>query len=119
MKKHLILSIPSEDAALEAVQKALSTVKEVKKVVVFGSRVRGDFHGESDLDLLIVLTGLEVKDRVIKILHDIELDYEVPISPLVLTEKEYKKNKELKSRFIENIETQGVLLYDTDKERKT
>ncbi len=34
------MSLPTEEAALEAIHKALSNVKEVKKVVVFGSRVK-------------------------------------------------------------------------------
>ncbi len=106
------LANPSEIIALEKIALSLSGLSGVEKVVFFGSRSRGDFGGSSDLDLLIVITDIGIKNVLIRILHDIELDYDVPISPVIFTGKEYEINKRLKSSFIENVEREGVVLYD-------
>ena len=114
IKSILKLAKKAEINALEKVAGSLSTLPEIERVLFFGSRARGDFDGSSDLDLLIVVTDIRVKNRVIGILHDIELEYDVPISPVVFTSKEYKINKSLKSTFIENLERDGIALYDSN-----
>ncbi len=113
----LKLAQKSEIDALESMVKSLSAFSEVEKLVFFGSRVRGDFDVESDMDILIVLTNLEVKERIIAVLHDIELENDMPISPVIFTSKEYEINKRLKSSFVENIEREGILLYAAEHKR--
>lgn len=118
MRKRLALKF-AQEAELRALEKAtreLSAFPEIEKIVLFGSRVRGDFTGSSDLDLLIVLTDIRIKDRVISVLHDIELEYEAPLSPAIFTGREYAINKRLKSGFIENTEREGVVLYDAERQ---
>jgi len=106
------LAQKAELKAIESISYSLSTIPETKKVVFFGSRARGDFSGASDLDVLVVISNIEVKNDVIRLLHDIELEYDVPLSPVIFTSKEYEKNKELNSSFIENIEREGIVLYE-------
>lgn len=103
----------AEINALERVTKSLSALPEIERIVFFGSRARGDFNCSSDIDLLIVVTDIRIKNRVISILHDIELEYDVPISPVIFTSREYEINKKLKSSFIENLEREGIVLYDS------
>ncbi len=106
-----------EVASLEKIVLSLSTFTEIEKIVFFGSRLRGDFDGFSDMDILIVMSNIHLKNKIIGILHDIELEFDVPISPVIFTSKEYKVNKELKSGFIENIEREGMILYDAKIKR--
>lgn len=110
-KYSLKLAQNSEINALEKVVKSLSALSDIEKVVCFGSRVRGDFVGSSDIDLLVILTDIKMKDIVISILHDIELEFDVPLSPVIFTAKEYLINKKLKSNFIKNVEREGIVLY--------
>lgn len=104
-------ALKSEVEALDKVAHGLSTLPEVERAVLFGSRSRGDFEGLSDFDLLVIVSDIRIKDRVIGILHDIELKYDMPISPVIFTSKEYGMNKRLKSGFVENIEKEGIVLY--------
>lgn len=115
IKSSLKLAQDAEINALEKVAESLSAFPEVERVIFFGSRARGDFDGSSDIDLLIVVTDIRIKNSVISILHDIELEYDVPISPVIFTSREYGINKKLKSSFIENLEREGIVLYDYNR----
>lgn len=78
--------------------------KEVDKVVLFGSRARGDFKNNSDVDLCIYGENLTHK-ILAKISMDInELD--TPLSFDILQFNELSK-KEL----IDNILREGVVIY--------
>jgi len=84
---------------------------------LFGSKVRGDFHRDSDIDIFILVKERtpNIEDMVseIEVNHDIE--YGLPFSTVLYSLFEYKKNKELGSFFFENVEKEGVILYETDK----
>ncbi len=110
----LKLAKDAERRALEKIATSLADIPQIEKIVVFGSRVRGDFRGSSDLDVLLVLSDIRVKNRAIGILHDIELEYDVPISPVIFTKREYEMNEKMKNKFIVNIEKEGIVLYDAN-----
>jgi len=83
----------------------------ILSIRLFGSRVRGDFEKYSDIDIFILVkenNGL--RDKISDIAADYFLEYNVPISPVVYSLFEYKKNKELGSFFFEEVEKEGVLL---------
>lgn len=113
----LRLASESEISALKEIALSLSALSGVEKVFFFGSRSRGDFDGSSDMDILIVVSDIHIKDKVIRVLHDIELEYDVPISPVIYTGTEYETNKKFGSSFIENIENEGIVLYDSKDRR--
>ena len=118
-KFSLKLAKQSEIEALKKITLSLSTFPEIDLVVFFGSRARGDFEGHSDMDLLVIIKDISLKNQVIGVLHDIELDYEVPISPVIFTSREYAMNKKLKNGFVGNIEKEGVVLYDSQRKRQS
>ncbi len=113
---HLPLARAGEITALKEAAISLSIYHDVLKVVVFGSRVRGDFRGDSDMDLLVVISQMDLKlmGEVIHILSELELKYDVPIVPTIYTKKEYDVNKSMGSPFITNVEREGVILYDSE-----
>jgi len=116
-KSALKLAQKAEINALERIAQSLSAIPEIQRVIFFGSRARGDFNGSSDLDILIVIKDIKAKNKVISVLYDIELEYDVPISPVIFTSKEYGINKKLKGSFIENVEREGIVLYDSKRKR--
>jgi hypothetical protein len=80
-------------------------------IKLIGSKVRGDFDKDSDIDILIIVKDYLVdKEKVIDVLYSIDPYYEAKISPIIYSEFEYKKNKELESLFIEEVEKEGVNL---------
>ena len=83
----------------------------LKKIIIFGSSARGDYHKGSDLDLIIV--G-EFKERFIdRIGKIIELnDTNLEIDAMVYTEEEFQKMIQERRPFIEQALEEGIVVYE-------
>ena len=83
----------------------------LKKIIIFGSFARGDYHKGSDLDLIIV--G-EFKERFIdRIGKIIELnDSDLEIDAMVYTEEEFQKMIQDRRPFIEQALEEGIVVYE-------
>jgi len=83
----------------------------IKKIIIFGSFARGDYHKGSDLDLIIV--G-EFKERFIdRIGKIIELnDSDLEINAIVYTEEEFQKMIKERRSFIEQALEEGIVVYE-------
>jgi len=85
--------------------------EEIVSIRLFGSKIRGDFTKDSDIDIFILVKKRkEVRDKVSDIAADYFFETNIPLSPVVYSLYEYKKNKELGSFFFENVEREGVIL---------
>jgi len=88
--------------------------EKLELIMLFGSRVKGDFDEESDLDVLVVVEG---DDRwpywreITDLTSDLLLDYEVNISALVLDEEHYQWLMEHRTAIYHNTTREGVLLW--------
>ena len=109
----LPLASDPEKLALEAVGSAARDHSSVARIVAFGSRARGDFSGESDLDLLVLLDDISAREDVVKFIFRIERKHDVSLSPVIYTIDEYAINRKLGSGFVANIEREGVVIYDS------
>lgn len=105
----------------EEVKAALSALKErmgalvgqdLVKLVLYGSRARGDAEPDSDVDVAIIVRGLDraMKDRIFRAVAEIEVDLLVPLSTLVLSEADYHGLIERERRIALDIEKEGVPL---------
>jgi len=86
-----------KDNEREAIREATRMLKEkfpVKKVILFGSKARGDDNPESDIDLLL-LTIRPINWRehqsIIHALFDLGMRYDVIFSILDTTEADYEQ----------------------------
>jgi predicted nucleotidyltransferase len=82
------------------------------KMVLFGSRARGDYSEESDVDVAILVRGLtrEMKRRILDKVAEIELEYLLPISALVFSQDEFDHLKQKERRIALDIEREGIPL---------
>ncbi len=95
-------------------------IKKVKKLMggqllelkLFGSKARGDFDDESDIDILVVVDSddWKLRDKICAIAADADIEYGCNISPVVYTKKEHEKNKYFRTLFIQEIEREGIFL---------
>jgi predicted nucleotidyltransferase len=83
----------------------------LKKIIIFGSFARGDYHKGSDLDLVIV--G-EFKDRFIDRIGKIIAlnNSDLEIEAMVYTEKEFQKMIQERRPFIEQVLEEGIVVYE-------
>ena len=78
-------------------------------ILVFGSYARGDADNESDFDVLIVLDRVDhyaaEVDRIGQIISDLSLAYGVSISPVFVSEWEWRHGD---STFFTNVREEAV-----------
>lgn len=94
---------------LEIAKEFAKSLKDVEKIILFGSVARGEDKGDSDVDILIISRNKQkTKDRVIRKAMDILLDTGTYISVKVISPLEFERLKN--THFIAQIEKEGVLL---------
>ncbi|MFQ6052589.1 MAG: nucleotidyltransferase domain-containing protein [Candidatus Hydrothermarchaeota archaeon] len=86
---------------------------KVDSIIVYGSVARKNATKESDIDILIISDEKsKIEDRVSDIRAEIDLEYDTLITLIYLTPKELEHRIRVGSPFIEDVLTQGVVLYD-------
>jgi predicted nucleotidyltransferase len=83
----------NESKAIEAAIKMLKGEFSVSKVILFGSKARGDHDEHSDIDLLVIASKLlhwKEEKAIIGALFDIGMEYDVLFSPLFTSVDEWE-----------------------------
>lgn len=79
---------------------------------LFGSKARGDFMPDSDLDLLIILKNddWKTKDTVRFIAADVSLEYDVLINTHILSQARWEKMARQQATLWQEVRRDGVPL---------
>jgi len=113
MNNRLALNQKEEQAVkafVSAIRKDLRD--QLLEIKIFGSKVRGDYSQDSDIDILIVLkrrSKLLIDTLYVKLL-DIELEYDSKISLTIFSQAEYQHNVNAHTPFMESLANEGVTL---------
>lgn len=85
----------------------------VVRVVLYGSKVRGDYDQESDLDLLVVMNSDDphLLEAAGQISFPLKLDYGVALSDLVVGASRYDWMRRHEEPLFRNIRDEGVELW--------
>jgi predicted nucleotidyltransferase len=83
---------------------------ELVRVVLFGSKARGDASVESDIDVLTVVRSEDWKlgDEIRDIGYELEIAHGVVLSIQVMGQRQYQELKARGSTFLEQVEQEGV-----------
>ena len=109
---------PNELEALESLVNRLGQRygDDLQRLVLFGSKARGDFDEESDLDVLVVVRMSEGDywqhwNKIIDLTYDLELKYNVVFSLLIKNEPEYALMRQWNLLINRNIDQDGIGLW--------
>lgn len=83
----------------------------LKKIILYGSRARGDFTEGSDCDFLIVVDKRdeEVRERILRIEVEMLDKYNTLFASIVCDEKEWEKESRFPLGI--NIDREGIALW--------
>jgi predicted nucleotidyltransferase len=101
------------DELLEQVKQTVHEIEPDADIILYGSRVRGDVHAESDWDFLILLDGVVDDARTDAIRHrlyDIEWDCGEVLSSIVRSRQEWHTPLHRITPFSKVVREQGILI---------
>lgn len=106
--------IPEVKKILDRVIEVIKEKYHPEKIILFGSYVWGAFTKDSDIDLLIIKeTNKERVDRFVEVKRIIyNPEIKIPISPIVLTQKELEERISLGDDFLKEIIEKGIKVYE-------
>ncbi len=78
--------------------------------ILFGSRARGDYNKESDIDLAIIVRGLsrELKKEILDEVAETEFNHLTPLSVFVISKDDFDRLKKRERRIALDIEREGI-----------
>lgn len=91
--------------------------EHLRRVVLYGSRARGDFRADSDIDLLIVLKGTERdlpqwEKRIHSLARGFSFREDILLQILVMSEEEWKRPSFKTFLLSEKIKREGIVLHE-------
>lgn len=103
-------------------QKAVNSIVEmipvrfpsVRKIVLYGSKARGDFHEDSDIDLLFVTENAvprNVKFEIYDLIYELEVENDVIISAVFVSEKDLAAHR---TPLIKSVVEEGITLWSRE-----
>ncbi|MCF8307481.1 MAG: nucleotidyltransferase domain-containing protein [Bacteroidales bacterium] len=102
-----------EKDILKLIRKTIRKTDPEAKIILYGSRARGDNKQDSDIDLLILLDKEKItradEKRIKYPLYDIEFETGKIISPLVMSKRKWEKIHRV-TPFYENVQMEGIPL---------
>ncbi|MEK9136446.1 MAG: nucleotidyltransferase domain-containing protein [Bacteroidota bacterium] len=115
MKKYADIKLkPEERKALNAFSRRLKKAlgRQLVSILLFGSKARGDFSEDSDIDVYILARrrSESTEAKISQVTADILDDYDILISPVSYDLYEEQKNLSMHSFFFEAVKREGIPL---------
>ncbi len=103
----------NREELLKRVKRAICEVEPNAKIILYGSRSRGDSLAESDWDFLILVDGpvdYERTDRIRHQLYEIEWESGEVLCSIVRSREEWNSSFYRAMPFRQNVEREGIVL---------
>ncbi len=106
------LSTKEQKAAARFLARLTSEDVFPLSIILFGSKARGDYNDESDIDLLLVLPAVNasLRDHIRDIAADICNDFSTYLSTRVWSEAYFQEQARLETSLFQEIQADGIEL---------
>ncbi len=113
MKTLAQLNIPEkEKTAIRSFSRRVkkSIGKQIVDIKLYGSKARGKYRKNSDIDIFILLKKNSYKksSKIAQVEVDVFEKYDVVLSPVIFDQFEEKINKQLRSPYFESVNREGI-----------
>lgn len=87
---------------------------QLRSVILFGSRARGEAQADSDMDVLVVLSsaGPEVRREVRGLAVEVWLEHDIYLSTRIWSQEHWQELGELQTLLYQNIQRDGINLLE-------
>lgn len=104
--------LKKEKDALTELKQELSKKYKLLWMKLIGSKARGDFDEQSDIDIVIVLEDVNwnIERDIYETCFYLGLKYDVLISPIIYSEKDINDTLTRITPFYRTVEAEGILI---------
>lgn len=103
---------PSEDKMCQEIVRYVREVASPRKIVLFGSRARGDSGEDSDYDLLIVKDEIKSHSEETHQISVALMALPIFVDVLLRTSEEDKRKQQLQIGLQRSLMEEGIVLYE-------
>jgi predicted nucleotidyltransferase len=100
------------DSPLEKAIEIIVQVADPDKIILFGSRARGDNKKDSDYDICVIKRDVEHRRKLAQKLYRSLYGVRIPIDIIVETPEDFDSLKDDPFLIYKQISRDGVLIYD-------
>jgi predicted nucleotidyltransferase len=90
----------------------IRSVTSPEKIVLFGSRARGDARPDSDLDLLVIADSKEPRSARARPIYGALSDILIPMDILVYSPQEVEEWRNVPQAFVTTALREGTIIYE-------
>ncbi len=101
----------SIDALLAEVVRRIVEIARPDQIILFGSAARGEMGPDSDLDLLVVKSGVEHRGRLARDIYHRLFGVPVPVDVLVVTPEDLEHLRDKVGSVVPSALHEGRVLY--------
>jgi predicted nucleotidyltransferase len=103
---------PQDERVVRELKRRFEAIAPIKNLVVFGSRARGDFSGDSDLDIFLELEEVTpvIRRQIREIAWEISLEEEIVVSTFVASSQAMVNSPLAANPILQAIKNEGVAI---------
>ncbi len=113
----VIKNIPinyNEQHALKGIINEVTSKYPVKRIILYGSKARGDFIEDSDIDLLFITEGnldRSTRFQISDIIYNYELSHDVVVSAIFVSESDFRNRV---NTFLIRAKKEGIVIWSRE-----